>query len=288
MAANRHSAFWQRVLYCDPRWLYALFACLVVVCEFWRPRMPVPIPPAARKLYDVVEELPRNKLVIIDCELASSIRAECEGQFVAFIRHLFMRNIPFAIMMWTTQPEGIKFGTDLSMKLAQEYGKEYGRDFVIWNPITPPPAGGAMLQAFARDIPGMIQNDIFGADLTQVPVMRGIRTIADISLIFKVSYVWNRAEVPWIGFIQSVYGTPYAAGCVAIQSSDAYPYVDAGQICGLLAGAAGAAAYEHLVASPGIGAETVSVQSFAALFVFVAILCGNVAMLMLRVSTPKE
>jgi hypothetical protein len=288
MSQSRAHTIWQRILYCDPRVLYALFACLVVLCEFWRPRMPVPVPPAARKLYDVIERLPHDKLVIIDCELAASIRAECEGQFVAVVRHLFKRGLPFAIMMWTTQAEGIKFGTDLSMKLAEEYGKEYGRDFVIWNAITPPPAGGAMLQAFAKDIPGMIQNDIFGTPLDRIACMRGVKDISDISLIFKVSYVWNRAEVPWIGFIQSVYGTPYAAGCVAIQSSDAYPYVDAGQICGLLAGAAGAAAYEHLLAAPGIGTATVSVQSFAALFVFVAIVCGNIAMLMARRARGEE
>jgi hypothetical protein len=64
--------------------------------------------------------------------------------------------------------------------------------------------------------------------------------------------------------------------------------VDAGQICGLLAGAAGAAAYEHLLAAPGIGTATVSVQSFAALFVFVAIVCGNIAMLMARRARGEE
>lgn len=279
-AGTAGGSIWRRIQYCDPRWLYLLFAVMVVVFEFWRPAMPTVVPDSVRRLYDLIERLPHDKLVIVDSELAAGIRAECEGQFIAVVRHLFRRNVRFAVMTWTTQPEGIKYATDLSAALAREFGKEYGRDYVIWNPITP--AGGAMLQSFARDIPAMIKTDIAGTPLHDIPAMRGVQTIMDISLVYKVSYVWDRAETPWIGFIQSVYGTPYACGTVAIMSSSAYPFLDSGQLSGMLAGAAGAAAYEHLMAAPGIGAKTVSVQSFAALFVLVAILLGNLAMFLAR------
>jgi len=283
--SNTHAAapagsIWRRIQYCDPRWLYLFFAAMVVIFEFWRPAMPTVVPDAVQRLYDLIERLPHDKLVIVDSELAAGIRAECEGQFIAVVRHLFRRNLRFAIMTWTTQPEGIKYATDLSAALAREFGKQYGRDYVIWNPLTP--AGGAMMQSFARDIPGLIQTDIAGTPLRDIPVMRGVQTIMDISLVYKVSYVWDRVETPWIGFIQSVYGTPYACGTVAIMSSSAYPFLDSGQLSGMLAGAAGAAAYERLMNAPGVGTKTVGVQSFAALFVIVAIVLGNIAMVLAR------
>lgn len=283
---ENHGNLWRRIQYCDPRWLYALFALMVIICEFWRPAMPTVVPPAVQRLYDTIERLPTDKLVIIDSELAASIRAECEGQFVAVVRHLFRKGLRFAVMTWTTQPEGIKYAVDLTAELARECGKEYGRDYVIWNPLTP--AGGAMLQAFARDIPGVVKTDLHGTPLSAMPVMRGVSTIKDVALVYKVSYVWDRAETPWIGFIQSVYGTPYACGTVSIMSSSAYPFLDSGQLCGMLAGAAGAAAYERLMHAPGIGLKTVTVQSFAVLFVLVAIVLGNIAMLLARRGEPRS
>jgi len=286
MSKPVYTYFWDRIQYCDPRILYLLFGLVVVLFVFLSPPMPVPVPASVQKLYDLIELLPDNQLVIIDSELAAGIRAECEGQYLSVVRHLFSRNIPFAVMTWTTQPEGQKFGMDLARTLADEMHKEYGRDFCVWNAVTP--AGGAMMQALAKDIPSFIGTDIYGTPLSDLPVMKGVEDISDISLVFKVSYVWDRIETPWIGFIQGVYGTPYACGTVAISSSSAYPFLDSGQLSGMLAGAPGAAAYESLVNAKGIATQTVTVQSFATLYVVSAIILGNIAMLASKFQHRKK
>jgi len=281
MSIFNSTKFWDKIQYCDPRLLYLFFALAILIFVFVTPPMPVPVPDPVQRLYNKIESLSPDKLVIVDSELASGIRAECEGQYVAVIRHLFQRNLRFAVMTWTTEAEGQKFGRDLVMELAKEYNKEYGKDFCIWNPVFP--NGGAMMQDFAKDIIKYIKTDIFGTELTQLPVMKGITDISSISLVYKVSYVWDRGSTPWIGFIQSVYGTPYACGTVAISSSGAYPFLDSGQLCGMLAGASGAAAYESLVKSPGIGTKTVLLQSFATLYIVVTIILGNLAMIAVKI-----
>jgi hypothetical protein len=252
-------------------------------------KMPVPNPVWVGKLYDKVESLPLDKAVLIDCDYGAGNRGECEGQFKAFIQHLFSRNIKFMVLTWTTNVEGQKLGRQVLDEVAKKMGKTDGEDYVMFQAIVN--AGGVTLQSLAKDIHGFVVKDINGRDLGDIPMMKNFKSINDVSLIYRVAYSWG--GIPWIGFVQSVYGTPLAAGSAGIESSTAYPYLDSGQLCGLLAGAAGAAAYEKriidagITEETGIGTKTVSVQSFATLFVVVSILISNFAMFMSKAQSRR-
>jgi len=272
--------FWNAIQYCDPRILYAVFAVVVLIFEIYKPKLPVPVPEPVKMLYSTIEDLPEGKIVIIDSDFASGNRAECQGQYVAVVRHLFSRNIKFAVVAWTQNPEGQKYGFSLADKVAGEMGKKYGVDYCVLQALTA--SGGATIQALAKDIQGVAKKDINNTPLGDVPMMEHVHAISDVSLIYRVTYTWD--GIPWIGFVQSVYGTPLAVGTAGITSSTTYPFLDSGQLCGMLSGAAGAAAYERLVIQAGIttqtgmGTKTVSVQSFATIYVVVAIILGNIAM----------
>ena len=288
MKKSENKSFWEKVLYCDPRILYAAILIIVVLFEFLKISFPVPIPNYAQSLYDHIETIPKDKIVVIDCDFASGNRSELEGQYTAVIEHLFQRGIKFAVLTWTQNPEGQKYGTDIAVKMEKKYNKIYGKDYVIWQALTQPGAGsanGALLQALAKDIHGVVLNDINNTPIAEVPMMENVKNISSVGLIYRISYGWE--YLPWIGFVQSVYGTPLAFGTAAITSSTAYPFYDSGQIVGMLSGAAGAAAYESMVKSPGMGTKTVSVQSFASLFVLAAIFLGNIAMVLVKISKKK-
>jgi hypothetical protein len=277
---NRQIHFWNAIQYCDPRILYALFAVVVLIFEIYKPQLPVPVPEPVEMLYQKIEDLPADKIVFIDSDFGAGNRAECQGQYVSVVRHLFSRNIKFAVIAWTHNPEGQKFGFSLADTIAGEMGKEYGKDYCVLQALTA--TGGATIQALAKDIHGVAKKDINNSPLSEVPMMAHVHDISDVSLIYRVSYTWD--GIPWIGFVQSVYGTPLAAGTAGITSSTTYPFLDSGQLCGMLSGAAGAAAYERLVimagltTKTGMGTKTVSVQSFATIYVVVAIILGNIAM----------
>ena len=282
--AKPRMSVWDHLQYCDPRWLYLIFALMMVALEFFTLVIPVPVPHSVRTLYDRIERLPRDKIVIIDCSLDAGAIAEGRGQLEAVARHLFERNVPFAVFTNTTFYQGQLFATQILPPLAREMGKEYGKDYCIWGAVVL--QSGAELQSLAKDIHSTVRTDINGTPLQDIPMMKNIRDIHDVSLVFRVSYEWE--FIQWIGFIQSVYGTPFACGTAAISSSTAYTYLDSGQMCGLLPGAAGAAAYESLLNKPGSGTRVVMIQSFATLYVIIAILLGNVAMLFSRLQKARR
>jgi hypothetical protein len=287
MTSNPQSNFWDRVQRCDPRILYLLFALLMVLLQFWTVSIPAPVPAAVSKLYERIENLPADKIVLIDSSMDAGWIAEAEPATEVIVRHLFMKKIRFALFTNTTFSQGQRFGKDIAGRIAKELGKEYGKDYCIWQAVALQGAGaGATIQALAKDIRRTVVADINGTPLADVPMMKDVTDISGISLIYRVAYDWE--YISWIGFVQAVYGTPYAVGTASISSSSAYPFVDSGQMCGMVSGAAGAAAYERLLKITGTGTRRAAIQSFATLYVVLAIVLGNIAMLAARRQKVKQ
>lgn len=284
MKADPTPGFWDRVQHCSPRVLYLLFAVMMVALEFHTVRFPIPVPSYVNKLYQAIETLPPGKIVILDSSMDAGWYPEARGAFEVIVRHLFKRGIPFAVFTNTSFFEGQRLGPQIVEDVAREMGKEYGRDYCIWGAIVL--AQGAGLQSLAKDIHGQVKVDASGRPLATLPMMQKVKDIQDIGLIFSVCYSWE--SVQWLGFIRSVYGTPYAVGTSAISSSTAYPYLDSGQITGMIPGAAGAASYERLLKSPGSATRIAAVQSFAVLYVVAAIALGNLAMALAALKTRRE
>ena len=65
------------------------------------------------------------------------------------------------------------------------------------------------------------------------------------------------------------------SGCTAVSTPDYYPYLQAGQLRGLLGGMAGAAEYEKLRNEKGAATRGMGAQSLAHLFVAACIVLGN-------------
>ena len=66
------------------------------------------------------------------------------------------------------------------------------------------------------------------------------------------------------------------AACTAVSTADLAPYVQTGQLLGLVGGMAGAAGYERLVGKPGAGTAGADVLNIGTMVVILAIVFGNV------------
>ena len=76
--------------------------------------------------------------------------------------------------------------------------------------------------------------------------MKGIYNVEDFDFVFDFSAgVPGNAE--WVQYACDPKNVPLSSGCTSIMVTDAIPYVESGQLQGILAGMPGAAEYEKLV-----------------------------------------
>jgi hypothetical protein len=229
--------------------------------------------PAVRSLYNAIEKLPRNKLVILSVSWDVGTRGENGPQTAALINHLFRSGRRFSIFgcAWPTSP---MLAEQIAESLAPRYGRHYGTDWVNWGFKA---GGSPMLQALAKDIPGIISQDTRHTRITEVPAMAGVRDYHDIGMVIDIT--GQSTLDAWVAFWQGPYGVPLGYACTGVMGPEAFPYLDAGQIKGVINGLVGAAEYEVLLGVSGDGQQRMTSQSAAHLMIIALIVLGNLLMM---------
>jgi hypothetical protein len=120
------------------------------------------------------------------------------------------------------------------------YGKVYGEDYVNLGAV----AGQiASLQGFLRDSWAQYPTDNRGTLVQNIPIMDKMRSGADIDYVVSIG---SQTPAWWIGQQKVIYGTPIYALADAGEATAILPFIDSGDIDGLLTDLQGAAEYELL------------------------------------------
>lgn len=265
-----------RLLNIDPRIMYGLLMLIIVVLLAAPIRMSVGSSKAVTGIYDAVEDLPKDKIVIISIVWSSSTLSENGPQTEAVMRHLFKRGVKFALLPWDQQ--GAQLAYDSAEKLSREMGKKYGVDWCSWGYRVP--YFIQALPALAKNIPGYIGKDQFGTDVKKLPMMRGVKSIRDVGMVVEIT--GSKTLDSWIMFVQGVYGTPIAYATTLVGAPEGFNYLDAHQIVGMLSGLPGAGQYEQLLNYRGFGQTASAALSGALLLTISLIILGNVGLLAQR------
>jgi len=258
----------------NQRWLYLGTVVLLTVPFLVR----VPMPPggamlaAPRGLYDTIEACPPGKVVLIDSSWDMGSRAENRAQLECVVRHLCRRRIRFVVTSMIT-PFAPEFASRVIEPIASEAGYVYGRDWANTGFIQAGANIGAVIDGLCKDFHKIRPTDYQGRPAAALPLLRDVRTINDIYMVFCVTY--QPAE-QWISFVKGQYRTPVAFGCMSIMGPRYYTYLDSGQLCGMLVGNRGAAEYEAMIGHPSTGSRLIAVASFGNCIVIAAAILGNV------------
>jgi hypothetical protein len=266
---------WERLDKIDRKYIYTLLL-LVLAWPLIRPLgLPVAVTPQVQSLYDTIEHIPKGKIAIVSIEYGVGTEGENGPQTRAIMHHLFERGVPFAVMSYGA--DGVKLGENCATAVAKQLGKKYGKDWCSWGLQVNP---AVYLQALAKDVPGTLVKDARGTPIRKVPMMKNVRTIRDIGIITVSTGGW--ALGTWIQFIQGVYGTPIGYLPTAVMVPEGYDPLDAGQVCGMLPGMAGAAAYERLNSFPEKGTIGTDALSTSHILIIVLVILGNIGTSMTR------
>jgi hypothetical protein len=266
----RHLAKLQNL---SQRWLY-LGTILLLLVPF---AVTIPMPPgdasvAARGLYDTIEACPPDKVVLIQSAWDMGSRAENQAQLTCVVRHLCRNRVRFVVVS-VARPFGPEFAAKVIEPIAAEAGYVYGRDWVNTGFIQATGGLAVVADGLARDLHALRPADVKGTPVSEIPLMRHVRTIEDVHLLCVVSY---GPPEEWIGLVKGQFGTNVAFGCMSIMGPRYYTYIDSKQLCGMLVGNRGAADYEALLARPGMGTRLIGVASFGNGIIILAAILGNV------------
>ena len=266
----------EKVLKIDRRWIFLAIGIAVTIPFFLPLGLPVVVTPPVQSLYDAVDELePNSNPLLMAIDYAPATLPELEPMAVAILRHAFSRDVKVVVM--TLHPAGYGLAERAMLQVAEEYDRTYGEDYVF---LGFQPGISAVILGLGINIRNVFPADAYGTPLSELPVMEGIRNYDDIPLLISMAG-WSAAEA-WVYYAYQPYGQRVGAGVTAVMATDFYPYLDTGQLVGLLGGMRGAAEYEELIQRPDQGVRGMDSQSVIHLLIIVLIVVGNTAYFMSR------
>ncbi len=225
-------------------------------------------------LYDTIERLPEGSPVLLAFDFGPDTEAEVGPMARALLRHCFRRNLRVVALSYSG-PLSVTMEESILPEIARESGKKEGTDYAILG-FRPNLVVG--LITMGQDFYLIHPEDHRKLRCQDLPVFQGIRNLKDFRLV--VDLTASATVDTWIVIGHERSGFPLGLGCTAVMAADYYPYLQSGQLVGMMGGLSGAYQYEHLVSREGApegGAmRAMRPQSVIQTLIVLLIVVGNV------------
>jgi hypothetical protein len=260
----------------DRRWVFVLMFVAMSLPLLVPVHMPVRVSPEARSFYERIEALKDGDVVFLSADYDPGGKAELDPMLIAALHHLFRKNV--RIVGDTLWPAGPGLLERAFQEIAPIYGKKYGVDYVH---LGFKEGKENVMVELGKSFRTVFPNDYYGTPVDSLPLMSHggpnggpIDKLGDTKLLVNISVGYPGTK-EWVQQVRGRYEIPIVAGCAAVSAPEYYPYVQSGQLSGLLGGLSGAAEYEQLINKPGWGTTGMAAQSLSHATIAVLILLGN-------------
>jgi len=268
-AAGEREGMVRRLSHLDRRIIYLIVLICAAVPLVIGARVELSVGPPVRSLYDAVDSLPPGSYVYLAADYDPGSLPELYPMNVAFVEHLFSKDVKIiAASLWAPGPPLSQRVFD---DIAPRYGKTYGEDYVN---LGFKEGREAVMVSVAENLKGTFPEDYFGTPCGEIPMLDGINSLKDVSMIVNVSAGYPGIK-EWVQQIATRFDIPVGGGVTAVSGPEMYPYIQSGQLVGLLAGMKGAGEYEQLLEKPGLGLAGMASQSSVHVAVIVFIGLAN-------------
>ncbi|MFH1620248.1 MAG: hypothetical protein ABIG11_10170 [bacterium] len=266
----------EKLLKLDRR-IFFILLTLALIIPIIRPlKLPNKVPARdVKKIYNFMENLPAGSFLLVGIDYDPSTRPELHPQATAVIRHAFKRDIRVCVMYFLPAASGII--EELFAEIPLEYSKEYGKDYVI---LPYQPNYSAVLTQMGTDMYAIYDKDKDGRDLISMPVMKGIKKFRDMDLVME--FTSTDLLDSWVALASDKFGFKLGGGVTAVIQPGYGPYLQTGQLVGLLGGMKGGADYEVLINKPGKGTSGIDALNIAHFLVLGLIVFSNLMIFMLK------
>ena len=244
-------------------------------------------------VYDSISELQENDKVLISFAYGASTKPEVHPMAIALLNQLFSKGVKvYIVSLWPESPIMAQQAIS-EVKKSNLFNIEDGTNYVMFDYKV---GGFVVIKGIADNFRDLYQQDYNGKSIDSLDIMNGVYSVKDFDFVFDFSAgVPGNAE--WVQYACDPKNVPLSSGCTSIMVTDAIPYVESGQLRGILAGMPGAAEYEKMVydymvveqqnnnlninkevaIKKGKAYARMSAQSVAHLLMVIFIIIGNVA-----------
>jgi len=206
-------------------------------------QLPLKIDNNTKVVFDSISSLKDGDKVLLSFEYGASTKPEVHPMAVALLKHLFSKGVKvYIVSLW---PEGPIMATLAMEEIIDSnlFSIIEGKDYVMFDYKV---GGSIVIKNIADDFRGIYKQDYNGISIDELDIMKGVYSVEDFDFVFDFSAgVPGNAE--WVQYACDPKNVSLSSGCTSIMVTDAIPYVESGQLKGILAGMPGAAEYEKMV-----------------------------------------
>ena len=265
----------EKLMSIDRRIIFILVALAVILPTLLPVSMPISVSEPTQKLYDYIETIPAGGTIMLVFDYGPASLAELNPMARAIMKQCFAKDI--RVIGLTLYAVGTTMGSALIQEVVEETGAVDGEDYVF---LGYRPGGALVILGMGKEIAGVFDTDYNGKPLSEIPMMQNVTNYDQIDLLVDLSS--GSLTEAWITYANVQFNQQIAAGVTGVIISQMYPYLQTGQLIGLIPGIAGAAEYERLIEAPAKGTLWINIESFVHLLIIGLVVIGNIAFFIQR------
>ncbi|MBU2530977.1 MAG: hypothetical protein KKD35_08085 [Elusimicrobia bacterium] len=230
---------------------------------------------STQQVHDFIENMKPGSFILISLDYDPSTRPELHPQAKTVISHCFRKDVRVAVMTFLPGATGLI--EEIFATIPKEYNKKEGIDYVVL-PYQPNPV--AIMTQLGSDIYTIYDKDKNDTPTKNMPVMEGITNYRDMAAVMCIT---GTALLDyWIAYAGDKYHVPMLGGVTAVSQPSYGPYLQKGQLKGLIGGMKGAADYEKLIGKLGKGTKGIDALNLAHLLVLFLIITSNIMLFFMK------
>ena len=287
--------FLKMLLAIDRRVIFVVIFLALSIPIFLHLTIDINVTDEVKAFYSAISDLPSGSRILVACDYDPGSEPELQPMAEAGFRYFIKNKLRFVIIgLWPQGPmqanKALVVINESKDKYFYENGDtlEFGRDIVVCGTDTARygrdfinlgfQAGNELvIQRMGSSVKAVFSiEQKFGRPIEEFQIMNGINRLADFDFIFNLSAGYP-GTVEWVQFAVDRFHVACGAGNTAVQAPQIYPYLDTGQLSGLMGGMKGGAEFEKMVDFKAKATMSMVSQTAAHIFVILFIVIGNVA-----------
>jgi hypothetical protein len=292
--------FFGILLAIDRRIIFLVILLALAIPIFLHMKININVTHEVRLFYNAIEALPPESRVLISFDYDPGSEPELQPMAETGFKHLIKNHIRFVIMgLWPQGPMQANKALAVINEVKEGFKVEggdtlyFGRDLIVYGPDTIrygvdyinlgfQSGNELVIQRMGSSVQAAFPNDArYGRPVNQYPIMNGLNKLSDFDFVINWSAGYP-GTVEWVQFAVDRFHVPVGAGNTAVQAPQVYPYLDTGQLTGLMGGMKGGAEYEQITGMKAKATMAMVSQTAAHIFVVLFIVIGNLAYFMTR------